>query len=333
MPNLRTNRLSRNFILIGLSLACAAGCGPSGFLITPVVTSRQLKETVVWRESVWSGEKIVLVDVDGLIMNARSKGLFREGEQPVSLLAEKLDKAARDGAVKAVVLRINSPGGTVTASDLMYSQLVRFRQTGKPVVAVMMDLAASGGYYIACAADRIIAHPTTVTGSIGVIFQTFNLAGTMSKLGIEADAIKSGLNKDAGSPLRRMTPEEREIFQKLVSEFHERFIQTVCKSRKNLTEQKVRELADGRVYTGQQAAQYGLVDGLGTLEDAVALAKELSGAKSIKVVRYHRPLGYVPNVYARTPDNAPTVNLVNVNWPEWLNPDTPYFMYLWAPGR
>ena len=143
----------------------------------------------------------------------------------MSLFVEKLDKATEDPSVKAIVLRINSPGGGVTASDLMYNEVMAYKKrTGKPVVAVLMDVAASGGYYLACSADEIIAQPTTVTGSIGVIMQTVSFAGTMSKLGITADAITSGKMKDAGSPLKAMKPEEREIFQKLVNQFYDRFV-------------------------------------------------------------------------------------------------------------
>ena len=316
-------------------LVTLIGCGPTAYKITPVPAQEELQETVVLTEGGLFPTKIAQVEVEGLIMNSRKFSLWGEGENPVSLFAEKLDKAAADPSVKAVVLRINSPGGGVTASDLMYGEVLNFKKrTHRPVVAVLMDVAASGGYYVACSADEIVANPTTVTGSIGVIMQSVNFAGTMSKLGISADAITSGKMKDAGSPLRPMKPEEREIFQKLVNQFYDRFVAVVAAGRsKKLTEAKVRELADGRVYSAQQALELGFVDHVGSQKDALALVKQRIGAKRVCVVAYQRPTDYKPNIYAATPAPAPQVNLVNIQIPEaWSNP-APQFLYLWAPGQ
>ncbi len=317
------------------SLLAAAGCGPTAYKITPIPAQEDLQETVVFSEGGLFPTKIAQIEVDGLIINSRKFSLFGEGENPVSLFAEKLDKAADDPSVKAVVLRINSPGGGVTASDMMYSEVLAFKKrTQRPVVAVLMDVAASGGYYLACSADEIVAQPTTVTGSIGVIMQTVSFAGTMSKLGISADAITSGKMKDAGSPLRTMRPEEREVFQKLVSQFYDRFVAVVAAGRsKKLTEAKVRELADGRVYSAEQALEMGFIDAIGSPKEALAAVKERIGAKRICVVAYQRPTDYKPNIYANAPAPTPQVNLVNIQVPEaWSNP-APQFMYLWAPGQ
>ncbi len=315
-------------------LAIQAGCGPQSFKITPVPTDRALEESVLIDEGGLLTPKIALIDVDGIIMNRELGGFLSEGEHPVSLLIEKLDKAAKDKSVKALILRINSPGGSVTASDIMYSELLRFKKETKgkrPVVAVLSDVAASGGYYIACAADEIVAHPTTVTGSIGVIMQMVNFAGTMSKIGVKADAITSGKMKDAGSPLREMKPEEREVFQSLVNQFYDRFVKTVAAGRPKLTEEQVRTIADGRVWSAQQALELGLIDRIGTLRDALADVKEQLGLKKARVVCYHRPLGWKPNVYAESTAGQPQVNLVNVALPPtWVRPE-PQFMYLWAP--
>ena len=148
-------------------------------------------------------DKIALIDVEGMIVNAPTGNLFTAGDNPVSLFRERLDAAAQDRRVKAVVLHINSPGGAVTASDVMYRELVNFREeTGKPVVACLMDVAASGGYYLALGCDRIYAHPTTVTGSIGVIMNLYNAHGLLQFVGVKGEAIKSGRNKDLGSPTR-----------------------------------------------------------------------------------------------------------------------------------
>jgi len=248
---------------------------------------------------------------------------------------EKLDRAAKDRSVRAVVLRINSPGGGVTASDLMYQELLDFkkRTEGKrPVVAMLMDVAASGGYYVACGADRIVAQPTSVTGSIGVIMQLFSLAGTMDKIGAESTAIKSGPMKDAGSPFKKLKPEEREIFQGLVDQFYDRFVQVVAKGRPHLSAEQVRKIADGRVWSAQQALELGLIDQIGTLRDTLAEVKAKIGAERVRVVIYHRPLGWRPNIYAETPAGAPQVNMVNIHLPDGLIMPQAQFMYLWAPG-
>ncbi len=314
--------------------AILAGCGPSAYKITPVPVDQRLEENTVMNEGGLAPPKIVLVDVDGIIMNRRRMSLFSEGENPVSLFVEKLDKAADDPAVRGLILRINSPGGSVTASDLMYTELLRFKECTKherPVVAVMMDVTASGGYYLACGADEMIAHRTTVTGSIGVIMQMVNVTGTMRKIGVEAEAIKSGKMKDAGSPLRPLKSEERELFQELVDQFYDRFVEVVVAGRK-MDEAKVRSLADGRVYSAEQALEHGFIDKIGTLRDAVCDIKEKIGAERVKVVTYDRPLGWNPNIYASNPTQPAQLNLFNVTMPEgWTHPEA-QFLYLWSPG-
>ncbi len=320
----------------GLMLAVfVVGCGPTAYKIEPVLVDRTLDETVVIDEGGWAPAKIAIIDIEGIILDAHKPTLFGEGENPVSVFVEKLDKAAKDRSVRAIVLRINSPGGGVTASDLMYQELLAFkkRTEGKrPVVAVLMDVAASGGYYVACGADEIVANPTTVTGSIGVIMQLFSFSGTMDKIGAEATAIKSGPMKDAGSPFKKLKPEEREVFQGLVNQYFDRFVKVVAAGRPDLTEARVRKVADGRVYSAQQALDLGLVDKIGTLRDAVALVKQKIGAERVRVVIYHRPLGWRPNIYAETPAAAPQVNMINIQIPESFAIPQAQFMYLWAPG-
>jgi len=335
----RMNR-SSTFKAIGAALLVAApcilctGCFDGGILLTPVSTRRELVESTLIRESFFARDKIAIIDVTGTISNSASGGLFGGGENPTSLLLEQLHKARRDSRVKAVLLRINSPGGTVTASELMHDEIRAFRkETSKPVIAVLMDVAASGGYYIACACDEIVAHPSTITGSIGVIMQTVQIAGTLAKLGVTTDAITSGPNKDAGSPFRTMTPEERELFQKIIDEMYERFVQVVVQGRPNLDEATVRRIADGRVYTAAQAVELGLVDRLATMREVIRSTKKRIGAEKIRVVAYHRPLGYKPNYYAHTPaPGSIDINLIRIDLPNWLGSTTPKFMYLWQPG-
>ena len=330
------NRMHKRVLLTAGCCAAmlAGGCGPGGgLLIRPVSAKQDLKETVVSKDPGWPvWDKIVIIDVDGLLMNDREEGLFGSRENPVGLFVEKLQKAQGDGRVRAVILRINSPGGGVTAADIMYQRLLQFhRQKQVPVVAVFEDVAASGAYYLACGADEIMAHPTTLTGSIGVIVQTISLAGTLQKIGAEAEAVVSGPYKDMASPLESLNEEDRRILQSIVDDYYRRFLQVVDDGRPKLDAAKVQALADGRVYTADQALANGLVDRLGTMNDAIDRAKALSGYKQVKVVIYHRPLGYRGSVYAGPP--APMqVNLLNITAPDLAYLARPQFMYLWT-GR
>ncbi|MCA9243931.1 MAG: signal peptide peptidase SppA [Phycisphaerales bacterium] len=319
--------------LLGVSVL--AGCAPTAFLITPVSGSRSLEAHIVESESVLAIKRIALIEVDGQIFNQRSSSLIGPaGDNPVVLFREKLQHAASDDRVKAVVLRINSPGGGVTATDMMYADLQRFRtQTGKPVVAMMLDVAASGGYYLACGADEIWAQPTTVTGSIGVIMILPELSGLMNKLGLAANTIKSGPMKDAGSPFRPMKDDERAAFQRIIDQMYERFLAVVREGRPKVPADQLRSIADGRVYLAQEAMGLGLVDRVGTLEDAIAAAKARAGIadSKVQVVEYARPAEYRANYYARSGSGA--VNMINVELPTWLTAEGPEFMYLWSPAR
>jgi len=323
--------------VIGLAvlfcLPVVAGCQPGAYKVVPIPADMTLQEELVCPGRGLFPPKIALIDVEGVLMNRTRSSLFGQGEQPVSFLLERLRRAEKDPRVKAVVLRINSPGGSVTASDLMYSEIRAFKQrTSKPVIAVMMDVAASGAYYVACACDVIIAHPTTVTGSIGVVMQTVNLERTLKMLGVETQAIKSGPKKDAGSPLRKMTDEERKIFQGLIDEFFQRFLEVVKAGRPNLSQERLRELSDGRVYSAAQALEAGLIDRIGTLEEAIELAKQKAHAPRACVVLYKRPLAWKPTIYAQASGQEPrTINVIHVDLPSWLRQTGPQFLYLWVP--
>ncbi|MFQ5590877.1 MAG: signal peptide peptidase SppA [Phycisphaerae bacterium] len=313
------------------------GCGEPSLMITVVSSKRALAETVLTRDSPFALDKIAIIDVSGIIRNSPETSLLGDGEHPVSLLLEQLDKARLDRRVKAVILRINSPGGTVAASELMYDEITHFKKkTGKPVVAVMMDVGASGAYYLACACDEIVAQPSTLTGSIGVVMQTFDLTGTMKLVGVKGDAITSGAHKDAGSPLRAMRPEERDLFQAIVNEMHDRFVAVVANGRAGLDERTVRTLADGRIYTADHALKLGLIDRVATLRDVIASTKKRVGSKKVRVVTYHRPLAYRPNYYASFPPGRTgdinLINLINLELPRWPGTTTPQFMYLWCPS-
>lgn len=311
----------------------AAGCGENmGYIIRPVPIDEALVEHVVDRDAgLFVSDKIAVVDVSGLIMNGRSDGLLGPHENPVSLFIEKIDKAQKDPDVRALVLRINSPGGGVTASDLMYRRLVEFKKERKvPVIAVIEDVGASGGYYLASAADTIIVAPTSITGSIGVIVQTFSLAGTLAKLGIEAKAITSGPMKDMASLFKPLDPADQKILQTLVTEFYGHFIDVVAAGRPKLSKDEVKKLADGRIYTGDQAVANGLADQAGDVKSAVALAKSKAGVKVSRTVMYDRPWGYKANVYSTAPAGVPSLSLAGISPADVTAWFQPQFLYLWT---
>ena len=217
------------------------------------------------------GDAVAVIPLDGTITSAPQDYFITQGITPARV-ADLLAQAA-DPAIKAVVVRINSPGGSVVASDEIYHALQKF---DKPIVVWMGEMAASGGYYIACGSDYVFAHPDTLTGSIGVISQFLNAEELMDKVGVNAVVITSGPHKDIGSLFREMTEEEQALWKGIIDETYEGFVELVAQAR-NLPQEKVRELADGSVYTGRQALKLGLVDDVGTLDDAIAKAAELGG--------------------------------------------------------
>jgi len=231
---------------------------------------------VVGRAGAWVG----LVQIEGPI--TESADFFGGGGSQE--IIDLLDKAARDPSIAAVVLRINSPGGSASASWEIAQAIRRVQAEGKPVVASMASQATSGGYYVAALADRIVATPSTLTGSIGVIMSLANLQELYEKIGYRPEVIKSGPYKDIGSESREMLPEEREMLQTMVDQIYEQFVQIVAEGRK-MDPAQVRALADGRIMTGEQALEAGLVDELGDLRRAIELAGELAGIEGEPQVR------------------------------------------------
>jgi protease-4 len=311
------------------AVAMLGGCGPTTFVIDVAPGRKEMVSTTVVPDGRLGSPRIALIDVSGMIHNFERPRLLGRGENPVGLLHEQLLEAWRDPRVRGVILRINSPGGTVTASDAMYREIERFRVgSGKPVVALMMDVAASGGYYVACAADRIVAYPTSVTGSIGVILQTVSLKPALNRLGIQAEAITSGPNKDAGSFLRA-------VLQTMVDDFYARFVKVVKDRRPVIPPERMAEVTDGRVVSGDQAVEMGLVDQAGDLYAALAVAIHMAGVNRADLVRYHRPLEYVGSPYSLHGGPAVSglqVNLAQVNLPDTFADSPAGFYYLWDPG-
>ena len=314
--------------LIGLVLA---GCSVISIDLTPRI--RPLQEQTVEGQG---DAKILLMDLSGFLDEEGASPAVAIGAQPPRVptlvrIREELKKAAADDRVRALVLRINSPGGTVTASDIISREIDGFKANKRvPVVAVMMDVAASGGYYVALGADTIIAHPTTVTGSIGVIMITVNAQGLLEKIGVSAAAIKSGPRKDMGSPFRHLTDEERAIFQSVIDELQNRFVAKVAE-RRNLPIAKARQIADGRIYTAEQAAQNGLIDQIGYVDDAIRAAKRAAGVGEAQVIVYHRPREYRATYYARADASAPRLDTALTQFALLLGGTGPRFLYLWWP--
>lgn len=277
-------------------------------------------------------KKILLTDISGVISSEERGDTFglRTSESTVARIEAEIDQATEDDDIVAIVLRINSPGGTVTGSDIIYNRLMRYREeTGVPILVQMMDVAASGGYYVALAGDEIVASPTTVTGSIGVLFTSVSLEGLMDKIGVRNQSVTSGKMKDIGSPLRTMSPAERAVLESLVGDMQHRFVGLVLQRRPHLTDQMKTQMVDGRVFSADQALAGGLVDSTGYLETTIDRAKLRAGVTEATVIRYRRPDEYADSLYARSPLGAPQINMVNLNL-EAL-PRTPSFLYLWAP--
>jgi len=325
---LRTIRfagLTRRMALVLLALA-TAGCIT---LNIPGGKPGDLKETVIEGER---GPKIALIEIEGLLHEAGKPlplGLGRE-ESPVARVRAQLDKAAKDRAVRAVVLRIHSPGGTATASEIIYGEIQRFKaKKPVPVLAHLVGIATSGAYYAAMAADSVYANPTTVTGSIGVIFVSVNVSGLMEKLGLADQTLTTGPYKDAGSPLRPMTPEDRALMQGVLNDLYRRFVQVVAAGRPQLPAARVAELADGRIYSATQAQASGLIDGIADLPGTIDEVRRRAGLEDVRVVTYHRKREWRENLYTL----PPSVETLTVRPTALLDLlPAPTFAYLWWPG-
>lgn len=290
--------------------------------------SMEEMEAQIWEEEtieVGGPEKIAQIYIEGVIEeDMESDPVFG-----YSFLMDQLDQVLADDMVKAVVLRVNTPGGSVVASDEIYEKIVELKQHGKKVVVSMGSTAASGGYYISAPADKIYANRATLTGSLGVIFSFYNFAELADKYGLSEVVIKSGRYKDIGSPLRAMAPEEKEIFQKLVDESYQRFVDIIAKGR-NMPRERVLQLADGRVYSGLQAQSLGLVDELGDLEEATQGAKELSGYPNASVIRYLEPFAIDSLFGEFLTLKSQNIDLLGIK--QAISPDQPpQLQYLFRP--
>ena len=244
--------------IVAFLILFVAGFALIAFVITSTFPADSTEQVVFG-----SGEKIGVVEVSGIIRSAAETN-------------RQIKEYAEDGSIRAILIRVDSPGGGVVASQEMYERIRKTRDDGKPVVVSMGSMAASGGYYISCGATRIVANRGTLTGSIGVIAEFLQLGEALDKLGVGVKIVKSGRLKDAGTPTRSMTREDEAYFQSLMDDMHRQFAGVVSKER-SLDPATVWSLADGRVFTGEQALAEGLVDTIGTYEDAVRIAAMLGG--------------------------------------------------------
>jgi len=290
-----------------------------------------------FREQVLSGtgpDKILMIPVSGIISDHPQRDIFATRPGMVQDIVAQLDLAAKDTDIKAVLLKIDSPGGTVTASDILYHEIMAFKEkTGDKVVAMMMNVAASGGYYIALPADYIMAHPTTVTGSVGVIFMRPQVVGLMDKIGVGLAVNTSGKNKDMGSPFRPTTEAEKKLFQGLTDALGKRFISLV-EERRHLNADQLAEVSTARIFLASDAMSHGLVDRIGYIDDAVKKAAQLAGLpEEARVVVYRRTQWPDDNLYnSQQMIHGGQPALIDLGLPASITGHISGFCYIWAPG-
>lgn len=319
--------MKKNLVLIISISLLLSGCAPHIHL--DFLGEEQVQEVVLIKSP--AKEKIIILDVTGLISTTLNPGLFEREGDILSRVYYRLEKASEDKSVKALILRLDTPGGEVTASDILYNEILRFKEkTGIPVVGLMMGLATSGGYYVASACDHVIAHPSTITGSIGVISIFPNLQELFTKIGIKVNVIKSGEMKDSGSVFRDLTKEEKKIFQGVIDELYNKFLDVVYQKRKDsLSFEKLKKIADGRIYTASQAYTLKLIDEIGYFDSALKKALSLAMIKDAKVIAYTYYPKRKTNIYA-TKLEKPSLFERN-NFEDMLRSLKSGFYYLWLP--
>lgn len=323
--------LGAAFILL---LFCS--CSVNFFTLVPY-SKTTLKEITIKDSETITKNKLLLIDITGELTSMTSSGIFKELNNSVDTLKEILEKAKEDPNIKAIVLRIDSPGGEVTAADLMYNELMEFKkQTKKKVYSIFMGAAASGGYYIAMASDKIYSIPTTITGSFGVITTLPNFQNLTNKIGVDVRVIKSGDKKDIGSIWREFTPEEKAILQGMIDSLHARFIDIIALNRKTIEKDKIKTLADGRIFNAESALKEGLIDQIAYPEQALDNIKKSNNLKDYKLITYIRKYDYKSNYYSKNSyinDNSAKteINLLKLENFTSAFKFSPKFYYLWIP--
>jgi protease IV len=287
--------------------------------------------TVPRQDSCNGGPAVAVIAVDGILLDMDMVGPSSSGENPVSLFREQLDEAAADPCTRAVVVRINSYGGGVGASDIMRHELELFKaRTNLPVVACITDTGAGGAYYLATEADQIVAMPTSIIGGVGVILNLYNLDGLMAAKEVKEATVKSGENIDIGSPLRPSTDNQRNWLQGEADWFHARFKEIITKARPAMNPEQP-EIYDGRIFTGAQAVQLHMIDSLGYLPDAIRTAGGMAGLCDPRAVMYRRCNDRARSIYSVTPNMPLQGQLMQMNLPGLDRATLPTFLYLWQP--
>jgi len=290
---------------------------------------KRLQEVTVESPKATTQDKIVHIDLDGIITSVEMSGIFADAMPSMSGIKHALEQAVANKNVKAIVLRINSPGGEVTASDILYNAVKKAAKE-KPIVVYMDSMAASGGYYISCGATKIVASETTLTASIGVIIETMNYSELFGKVGLSMNTFTSGAFKDSLSGSRPMRDEEKAYVQNLVTQMYDRFLGIVSEARGVPKETLKNSVADGRVVTGREALEAKLVDQIGYVEDAYALARELGKSADAGVVKYRSEVSLfealtMASAKAGTPAAKVELDVSGGLWPK-LQPGTPYYL-------
>lgn len=283
-------------VSLGLNLGQFMGkldldVGADAAMFSSARPKRKLHEVTVETAKKPTHDKIIHIDLEGIISSMEMGGLFTEAMPGIDTVKRALEQAVEDKNVKAIVLRINSPGGEVTASDILYNAVKKAAKE-KPVVVYMDSMAASGGYYVACGATKIVASETTLTASIGVIMETMNYHELFGKVGLSMATFTSGAFKDSLSGARPMRDDEKAYIQNLVTQMYDRFLGIVSEARGVPKDTLKSTVADGRVVTGREALNAKLVDQIGYVEDAYALARELGKAADAGVVKYRHETSF-----------------------------------------
>lgn len=289
---MRTARLLCTVLGLSLLLGGCLSVGPGA--------SPEFREVLLQGEG---SDKLLLIDISGPITN-RPTLIPSIGVVPgmTARVRQELELAYNDPGIHGILLRINSPGGTLTDSDVIYHSLMEFKRSKDvKIVAALGDIAASGAVYVAMAADEIYAHPTTITGSIGVVMPHLQYAELAEKLGIESDPIKSAPYKDLDSPFRERMPEEQEFLQSMVDDQHQKFLRVIEKGRPQMSRSELERVADGRLISAQIAQQRGLIDEVGYLDDAYKRLAEMTGFPRNRLVRYANPWMTGSNIYSAAP--------------------------------
>jgi len=278
------------------------------------------------------GTTVAIIDVDGLLVHENRTGAMSYGTNPVADFRAKLDYARCHPELGAIVVRINSPGGGVTACDVMWRELQQFKEeTGRPVVAMLMDVGTGGSLYLATAADLIVALPTTITGGIGVIFNVYSLEKPLERLGIAGIPVKAGEKIDVGTVLSECSEENRELLQAIADEYQSRFHERLRSSRgKELRGDEA--FLDGRILAPSDAIDAGLIDLVGYLDDAIMMAAEPTGQRAAMAVLLHRQLDPADTPYAITPSNPIQGEILPLDIPPLNRPKLPMFLYMWQPN-